>query len=267
METDQPKFDRNLETHEFQVNGSYVYDENGVIIGRDLRDYEWAIDIYTVIVSISTVAAYGDYACDGATFWLRFQNNAFTVFENADDAAGYVIQAHVASYTYTENHPNHIVLPTQGAYEIRFVGENVVDPPEAFEDNKDIDFEALRPFSDVEIPFKIVDLSPQIGGADCTVNILIELNVLRAGVWNFVLDYESGGINRNATEGSAGFFGTIMNSLAAGAEWWLDTTGDFLGDLGLSLILPLALLAIAVLVILKLAPKLIGSIYRRVRGK
>jgi hypothetical protein len=253
--------------HKYNVTGDPVYNSTGALTGVEQREYEWGIDMYTVMVSISTVAAYGDYACDGATFWLRFQNNAFTVFQNADEAAAYIIQAHVASYTYTENHPNHIVLPTQGAYELEFVGENVVEPPDWFADNQDIDLEALAPYSDVEIPFKIADLSPAIGGVDCTVNIVVELNVLRVGRWNYVLDYESGGRNRNATGGSWGFFGTIMNSLAGMADWWTDQLGDFVGDIGLSFLLPLAVLAIAVVIGWKSLKGIGGAIMRRGKNK
>ncbi len=244
LETDQPKFNRTLETHPFTLNGSYVYNDNGAITGIEQRDYEWGIDQYTVSVSISTVAAYGKFATDGATFWLRFQNNAFTVFDNPDDAAGYIIQAHVGSYSYTLNHPNHIVVPTQGAYELNFVGVAEVAPPEYLSQAQDIDLAALQPFSDVEIPFKIVDLSPDVAGADCTVNVIVVLNVLRVGVWNYILDYESGGRDRGGTGGSSGWIGTLVDSV-------LNGIGDLLGGMDLVWLWPIVILAIVALIAYK----------------
>jgi hypothetical protein len=238
-EVEQPKFDRNIDYHDWWLNDTVtVEDPEG-----EARHFEWAIDIYTVNVNFR--ATEGIQGADGAEWWLQLQNNFESVFSvlGAEDAVSYIIYAQTEEYTKSpENHDHAIILPTVSNFEMEFLDGTVAVPPNIPESGSDLDFDKLEPYSNIAIKFLFDDFALVWLGAEPTVNMVIELNVLTIGRFDYTLSYVEAGDNVIAPIGDIGVLAGIGGAIAAGFGGLVD---GFTGIVG-AVVAPL--MAIAVIV-------------------
>lgn len=247
-ETEQPKFSRNIRYKEWWVNDTV---SAGSPTGT-ASHYEWAIDIYTLNVNFRVTAGYG--GCQGVEFWLEMQNNVDSVFSvlGAEDAASYVIFAQTENYTWTPTSaPHHIILPTVSNFELFFLDTDI-PMPSIPEEGSDLDFEKLTPYSHVGIKFVFDDFGAGWGETQPTVNMLVELNVLTLGRFDYILTYVEAGEDEAAPMGNLGAFDSIGAALDAGFGALLDgMTGLGLGEIDWTLVIIVIVLVVIFYVILK----------------
>lgn len=254
-ETEQPKYSHNIHYNEWWINDTV---SAGSPTGM-ASHYEWAIDIYTLNVNFRVTAGYG--GCQGVEFWLELKNNFDSVFKvlGAEGAASYIIFAQTENYTWTPTSaPHHIILPTVSNFELFFMDAGETVSPGIPENGSDLDFEKLTPYSHVGIKFVFDDFGAGWGETQPTVNMLVELNVLTLGRFDYVLTYVEGGEDEAAPWGNLGMFDSIGAALNAGFGALLDgVTGLGLGEINWTLVIIVIVLVIVFYVILKL------TIFRR----
>lgn len=218
-EVEQPKWDRNIDYHEWWLNDTVTAgDPEG-----EARHFEWAIDIYTVNVNFR--ATEGIDPADGAEWWLQLQNNVESVFKvlGAEDAVSYIIYAQTEEYTKDpEDHAHAIILPTVSNFEMEFIDGTVALPPGIPEEGSDLDFDKLEPYSNIAIKFLFDDFGLVFWGREPTVNMVVELNVLTIGRFDYALSYVEGGENEIAPRGALGVFESIGAAIAAGFGGLMD---------------------------------------------
>jgi hypothetical protein len=257
-ETEQPKYSHNINYNDWWINDTVT---SGSPTGT-ASHYEWAIDIYTLNVNFRVTAGYG--GCQGVEFWLEMQNNFDSVFKvlGAEEAASYIIFAQTENYTWTPTSaPHHIILPTVSNFELFFLTAGETVSPGIPENGSDLDFDKLTPYSHVGIRFVFDDFGAGWGETQPTVNMLVELNVLTLGRFDYVLSYVEGGEDEAAPMGNLGAFDSIGAALDAGFGAMLDgMTGMGLGDINWTLVIIVIALVIVFYIIIKL------TVFRRVSG-
>ena len=212
-EVEQPKFDRNINYHEWWINDT-ITAENPT---GEARHFEWSIDIYTMNVNFR--ATDGDHIAYDAEWWVELRNNVDSVFKvlGAEAAASYVIYAQTEEYTKVpEDHQHAIILPTVSNFELFFIDAGETTAPAVPEEGSDLDFDKLEPYSHVAIKFLFDDFGLVAWGTEPVVNMVVELNVLTLGRFDYVLTYVEGGENQIAPIGALGVFASIGAALAAG---------------------------------------------------
>lgn len=239
-ELEQPKFLENIDYHEWWINDTV----SAASPTGEARHFEWSIDLYTLNVNFRGTG--GVALCTGVEFWVELKNNIDSVFKvlGAEDAASYIIYAQTEEYTWEpESAPHHIILPTVSNFELFFldVGETV--SPGIPEEGSDLDFSRLEPYSHVAIKFVFDDFGTEWGDTEPVVNMLIELNVLTVGRFDYVLTYVAAGEDQVAPRGQLGFFDGIGAALAAGFDALMD------GFVSLTDALVAPLMAIAVITV------------------
>ncbi|MBY8999062.1 MAG: hypothetical protein KGD60_15150, partial [Candidatus Thorarchaeota archaeon] len=239
-EVEQPKWDRNINYHDWWLNDTVTAgDPEG-----EARHFEWAIDIYTVNVNFR--ATEGIQGADGAEWWLQFQNNVESVFKvlGAEDAVSYIIYAQTEEYTKDPaDHGHAIILPTVSNFEMEFLDGTVAVPPGIPENGSDLEFDKLEQYSNIAIKFLFDDFAVVWLGPEPTVNMVVELNVLTIGRFDYALSYVEAGENEIAPRGALGVFESIGAAIAAG---WGGLMDGFVGIAG-AVVGPL--MAIAVIVV------------------
>lgn len=257
-ETEQPKYSHNIRYKEWWINDTV---SAGSPTGTAVH-YEWAIDIYTLNVNFRVTAGYG--GCQGVEFWLEMQNNVDSVFSvlGAEEAASYIIFAQTENYTWTPTSaPHHIILPTVSNFELFFLTAGETVAPGIPEEGSDLDFARLTPYSHVGIRFVFDDFGAGWGETQPTVNMLVELNVLTLGRFDYVLSYVEAGEDEAAPMGNLGALDSIGAALDAGYGALLDgMTGMGLGDIDWTLVVIVIALVIVFYVIIKL------TVFRRATG-
>lgn len=248
-ETEQPKYSHNINYKDWWINDTVTAAKPSGVA----KHFEWAIDIYTLNVNFRVTAGVG--GCQGVEFWLEMQNNVDSVFKvlGAEKAASYIIFAQTENYTWTPTSaPHHIILPTVSNFELFFLDTNLAMPGIP-EEGSDLDFEKLTPYSHVGIKFIFDDFGAGQGQTQPTVNMLVELNVLTLGRFDYVLTYVEGGEGDPAPMGGLGLFDSIGAALDAGFGALLDgMTGMGLGDINWTLVIIVIALVIIFYVIIKL---------------
>jgi len=238
-EIENPKFDRNIDYKQWWMNDT-VTENNPEGVARH---YEWSIDIYTV--NVNWIVLDGIHWYTDVSFWAHFQNNINSVFEvlGAEDAASYVIYAQTEDYTWSpESAGHHIITPTVSNFELFFVDEGTTSPPDYPEEGSDLDFDALTPYSHVAIEFVLADFGCGAGESRPSVTMVLELNVLTVGRFDYALSYVEGGENEEAPIGGLGFFDGIGAALGAGFGALMD---GFVGIAG-AIVAPLIVIAVIV---------------------
>jgi hypothetical protein len=259
LEVEQPKYDRNINYHDWWINET-VSESNPEGVAEH---FEWAIDIYTVNVNFR--ATDGIAGADGAVFWLELQNNVNSVFTQlgAEAAASYVIYAQTEEYTKVpDNIPHGIILPTVSNFEMVFLdGTNAV-PPGTPEEGSDLNFAQLEPYSHIAIKFIFSDFGLPFAGTEPTVNMVVELNVLTVGRFDYVLTYVEAGDNDIAPIGALGVLDGIGAALGAGFNALMDGVGG-LGEAFTGPLVAIAVIAIVVFAVIILVRYVATS---RVKG-
>lgn len=212
-EAEQPKWDRNIDYHEWWVNDTVTAEDPE----GEASHFEWAVDIYTLNINFRVTE--GIQGADGAEWWIQLKNNVDSVFNvlGAEDAVSYIIYAQTEEYTIVPDpHPYAIILPTVGSYELFFLDGSTAVPGDVPEEGSDLDFDALRPYSNIAIKFTFDNFAAVWLGTQPVVNMVVELNVLTIGRFDYTLSYVEGGENQVAPAGALGFFDGIGAALGAG---------------------------------------------------
>ena len=237
-QVENPKFDRNINYHSWWVNDTVsAADPTGTA-----SQYEWAIDIYTLNVNFYAYQGVEYFSASKPEVWVELKNNFDSVFNvlGAEDAASYVIYAQTENYTWTpEDAGWHIIQPSVSDFEVMFLDGQTVTP-EIPESGSDLDFTKLTPYSHIALAFVFEQFGQAWGGSAPTVNMVVELNVLTVGRFDYVLTYSAGGVNQIAPTGELGIFASMAAALEAG---WSALMDGFTG-LGSALFAPLITVAI-----------------------
>lgn len=218
-EIENLKFDRNINYHDWWVNDT-VSATNPT---GEAKHYEWAIDIYTMNVNFYATA--GTQFAEGLEIWAEIENNYESVFNilGAEAAVSYVLYAETASYEFAPADAGwHLILPAVGDFEMMFMSGTTAVPPGVPQDGSDLDFSVLEKYSHVAIPFKFVKFGTALWGSDCTVNMVVNLNVLTIGRFDYALTYVEGGDNDVGPIGELGLFAGIGAALGAGFNALMD---------------------------------------------
>jgi len=240
---ENPKFDRNIEYHDWWVNDT-VSTENPEGVASH---YEWAIDIYTMNVNFYAYQSTTYFTSSKPQVWVELQNNVKSVFENlgADAAASYIIYAQTEKYTYTpEDAGWHIIQPDVGNFKLMFLDGNIAVPTQP-QEGSNLDFENLKPYSHIAISFEMEQFGQAYLGSAPTVNMIVELNILTVGRFDYVLTYVAGGDNDISPIGEIGLFAGIGAALGAGYSALMDGLSD-LGDSFTGPLISIAIIAIVV---------------------
>jgi len=258
---DQPKFDHNLEYHDWWINDT-VTAENPT---GEAKHYEYSIDQYRMMITLISHGVYGTQICDGVKFWFEIYNNAESVFENlgAEEAASFIVHAYVGNYTWipeTVNH--HIVNPNQGSFDLTYVNSSTV-APDALEEGSGLDFDQLEKYSHIKSEIEVVDFGTEIFGTDVTINLEVYLNVLTVGRFDHVLTYEAGGENSDAPIGNSGIFDSIAAALDAGYSALMDEASDLLNEAWL----PIMMIVVGIFAVLIIIIVIKSAIIPRFRGR
>lgn len=210
----------------------------------EARHFEWAIDLYTINVNFNAIGG-SAYFINPPQIWVELENNYQSVFNvlGAEDAVSYVLYAQTEEYSWApESAGWHIINPTVGNFDIIFLDGTEAVPPAVPENGSDLDFEALEPYSHVAIPFELTEFGTAPFGSAPTVNMLVELNILTMGRWDYALTYVEAGEDQMAPIGALGILDGIGAALGAGFGALMD------GFTGLAEGLTAPLIAIAVIV-------------------
>lgn len=239
-EIESLKFDRNINYNDWWLNDTVsASNPEGTA-----QHFEWAIDIYTMNVNFYADA--GTWYAEGLEIWAEIQNNYDSVFDilGAEAAVSYVLYAETSNYSWApEDAGWHKILPAVGNFEITFMGGGIAVPPSVPEEGSDLNFAALEPYSHISIPFTFTQFGMALWGSACTVNMVVSLNVLTIGRFDYVLTYVEAGENEIGPVGPIGLLAGIGAALGAGYGALMDGFSDILP------VLTPALIAIAVIVI------------------
>lgn len=248
-EIENPKFDRNLAYNDWWLNDT-VSAANPT---GEAKHYEWSIDIYTV--NVNFVVLSGLYPCYGMKVWAEFENNYNSVFSvlGAEAAASYVIYAQTENYT--SNPAGEIISPQVSNFELQFLSGTIT--PGVPAEGSDLNFATLTPYSHVTICFTFDDFGSLWGEGQPAVNMVLELNVLTVGRFDYVLTYVAGGDNDAAQRGLLGIFEGIGAALAAGYDALVSGAERILGA-AMGPLFMIAMIAIAVLGVVLIARSAIG---------
>lgn len=239
-EVESLKFDRNINYNDWWLNDTVsASNPDG-----EARHFEWAIDIYTMNVNF--------YAIGGAAYFINppiisveLQNNFDSVFNvlGAEDAASYVLYAQTEEYTWEPTDAGwHTISPTVGNFEMTFLDGSTAVPPDVPVEGSDLDFSVLEQYSHVAIPFELTQFGKDRAGSAPTVNMLIEMNILTIGRFDYALTYEAAGDDQIAPIGELGVLAGIGAALGAGFGALMDGFAEVGGAIAAPLI------AIAVIV-------------------
>lgn len=244
--TSDPKFDHNINYNNWWLNDTVsASNPDG-----DAKHFEWAIDIYTLNVNFATLS--GNTGCDaqtntgyGAEFWLELENNYNSVFEilGAERAVSYILYAETYEYSWVpETAANHRIQPMTDKFDIMFLDGTVTVPPEVPQEGSDLDFDTLEPYSHVAIKFLFADFGRGYADTDTTVNMVINLNILTIGRFDYKLTYVEAGENEIEPMGDLGLIDGMFASIQAGYGALVD---GFV-ELGAGLMGPLVTIAVIV---------------------
>lgn len=243
-QVENPKYDRNIDYYDWWINDTVsAANPSGLA-----RHFEWAIDIYTMNVNFYAYMGSTYFVNSKPEIWVELQNNFDSVFSvlGAEDAASYIIYAQTEEYTwYPQDAGWHIIQPSVGNFELMFLDGSTVTPTVP-QEGSNLDFAKLTPFSHIAIKFILEQFGKADYGAAPTVNMVVELNVLTVGRFDYVLTYVSGGENQAAPVGVPGLFASIAEALAAGYNALMD---GFVG-LGEAMFAPLVTAAIIVVCVI-----------------
>jgi hypothetical protein len=245
-EIENPKFDRHLDYKEWWINDT-ITETNPT---GTAKHFEWSLDVYTVNVNF--------HAYQGTTYFqnskpiirAEFQNNVNSVFENtgAEEAASYIIYAQTEEYSWApEDAGWHLIQPKVSNFVIRFVDGNVIHPTVP-QEGSDLNFDNLAPYSHITIDFEMNQFGVAVAGSEPTVTMIVELDVLTVGRFDYVLTYVEGGENEDAPIGQKGFFASLADAIDAGFSGLMDDLGGFFGDLTGPLV-AIAVIAVVILVL------------------
>jgi len=241
-ECENPKFDHHPDGDMF-YNDWWINDTVSASNPTgEAKHYEWAIDIYTMNINFYAIGG-AAYFINPPQIWLELQNNYDSVFSNlgAEAAVSYVIYAQTEEYTWTpESAGWHTISPAVGNFEFKFLDGSTAIPPGVPEEDSDLNFANLQQYSDVAIPFTLTQFGKDRAGSAPTVNMVIELNILTLGRFDYVLIYEAGGENQIAPIGELGILDSIGAALGAGFGALMD---GFAG-LGDSLVAPVVAICV-----------------------
>lgn len=225
-ECSDPKFDHNINYNDWWSNDTVSASNTE----GTAQHYEWALDIYTLNINFATVS--GDVGCDaqsqfgyGAEFWLELQNNYESVFKilGAEAAVSYVIYAETGEYSWTpDTAANHRILPTTDKFDIIFLDGTQAVPPGIPEEGSNLDFASLERYSHVSLKFLFAQFGRAGTGTDVTVNMVVNLNILTIGRFDYKLTYAAAGQNEIAPMGNLGILDGIGAALGAGYNALMD---------------------------------------------
>jgi len=242
-EVENPKFDRNIDYHDWWINDS-VSESNPTGVAQH---FEWGIDVYTMNVNI--------YAIGGTTYfvsppqlWVELKNNVDSVFSvlGAEEATSYIIYAQTEEYSWQpESAGWHIISPTTGNFDIIFLDGSGYVPPDLPEDGSDLNFGVLSQYSDVALPFTLTQFGKAAGGSAPTVNMVVEINILTLGRFDYVLTYNAAGSNQIAPIGELGILDGIGAALGAG----FGALVDGFSNLATAATLPLITIVVGVVIV------------------
>lgn len=244
-EVEQPKFYENINYHDWWINET-VSASNPTGIAKH---YEWSIDIYRVNVNFRV--SEGIEGAYGAEFWLEFENNVNSVFKmlGAEEAVSYIIYAQTEVYTKVpELHPHAIITPSVSNFYMEFLDGRTAVPPGVPQSGSNLNFDNLEPFSHIAIQFILEDFAGLLWQTQPVVNMLLELNVLTIGRFDYALTYVEAGDDDIVPIGELGIFDSIAAALAAG----LSALGDFAGgftDLILMIVVIFGLVLITIVIV------------------
>jgi len=240
---ENPKFNRNINYHDWWVNDTVTADNPTGTASH----YEWSIDIYTMNVNFYAYNGLSYFPNSKPEIWVDIQNNALSVFENlgAEAAASYVIYAQTEEYTWIpEDAGWHIIQPSVGNFDLMFLDGNIITPS-APQEGSDLNFDNLLQYSHIAIAFELEQFGQALFGSAPTVQMIVELNILTVGRFDYVLTYVEGGGDDIAPIGEKGLFLTMAEAIDAG---WSGLV-DGLGTLGESFTGPLVAIAIIAIVV------------------
>lgn len=219
---ENPKFNRSINYNEWWINDT-VTASNPT---GEAKHFEWSIDVYTM--NINFYASGKEISTSIPEIWVELQNNVDSVFTNfgAEEAASYVIYAQTEKYNYAPADAGwHIIQPTVGNFELMFLDGSTISPS-APPEGSDLDFDKLTPYSHIAIKFELYQFGQANFGSAPTVQMIVELNILTVGRFDYVLTYVEGGDDDIAPVGQLG----LWASMGAGLEQGLSGLGDMLGD-------------------------------------
>lgn len=250
-ETEQPKWFKNIRYKEWWLNDTVTVENPEGVASH----YEWAIDLYNVNVNFRVTGGYK--RPHDVEFWMEFQNNVDSVFKvlGAEEAASYIIYAQTENYTTVPTSVAHsIITPSVSNFELHFLDIGETIPPSIPEVGSDLDFDKLTPYSHVGIKFTFTDFGTAgIGATQPVVNMLVQLNVLTLGRFDYALTYVEAGEDDIVPIGILGLFDSIGAALDAGFGALLDgMVGLGLGDINWTLVIIVIVLVIVAYVIIKL---------------
>lgn len=246
-QVENPKFDRNIDYHSWWVNDT-VSAANPTGIASH---YEWAIDIYTMNINFYAYQGTEYFSLSKPEVWVALQNNFDSVFKvlGAEDAASYVIYAQTENYTFVPADAGwHLIQPSVGNFELMFLSGMTITP-EIPESGSDLDFTKLTPYSHIALAFVLEQFGQAWLGSAPTVNMIVELNVLTVGRFDYVLTYVKGGDNDIAPVGELGLFASMAAALGAGWSALMDGFAE-LGNALFGPLVTVAVVAICIVVII-----------------
>ena len=158
-----------------------------------------------------------------------------------------MIYAQTEEYTYGpfETTPHHDIAPQVSNFEMVFLNTNEVESPSIPEEGSKLDFDKLTPYSNVAIKFTFIDFASAAGADNPTVSMLVYLNILTLGRFDYTLTYVSGGDDDVIPIGNIGLFSSMAMAIGAGFSGLMDG----LGGLGEAFTGPLVAIAVIVVVV------------------